>query len=442
MEKSITNIKKILDDGSFIELFFEQDETIHTGYGTINDKLVYVIAEENAMIKLSSVEKIKKIYKMAISMGAPILYIIDNNGVSLENNYIIYSLYGEIIKLQSIAHGKVSQIAIISGKCNGGMATIANNCDFVFVDENNASMWTIPPVTIEDNIDNRSGESKSLKETMLIDGFYADNILYNKIREFMNFIPSNYKDKEVYEKCKDDLNRKINVDFENIPMFIQEIADEKKYFEVKKDYAKSTFTGFIKLNNQTVGVVANIGKDKNISKNDIKKIIKFISFLDNFSIPLLTITNIEKFNIENNLGQDISIYTSELTMAYVNTDIPKVTIIKNAIGFSGFIMGQKSLNVDIVYGYDNSTILPMNEKTFAELIYNDDLKNSKDKLKTLNEKINLIKNDYNIKNYVKNGIIDKIINIESTRQMLISSFEMLYTKKNKKVKKNMELFNE
>ena len=423
----IENIVKIFDKGSLIELSKDIESNISIGYGTINEKLVYFISENKNIININQLDKIKKIYNLAMSVGAPIIFDIDNNGVDLNNPLENLYLYGDIYKLQSKASGMILQIGIISGVCAGGMATVASGFDFLFIDEDNGKIFTLPPITIGENTNNDSSKAKYVKNSLLIDGSYKIDDLIIYIKKIIEILPSNYIDNDSYDECNDDLNRKTNniLNLDNFN-FVKEISDNNNIYEIKSNYSKSVFTGFIKLNGQTIGVVANQNNEKYLCKNGIKKIIKFIKFLDSFSIPLLTITDIKKFNIKNNDDQDISIDAFNLSYAYVNSTIPKVTIIKNAIGIPGIILGSKSLNVDIVYAYNNSVISPFDKSVFIEL-KNDNNDNNYETIFSGN-------------NLIKNNIIDCIINEEDTRQMLISAFEMLFTKKIKKLEKKHGAF--
>ncbi len=415
-------IENMVDDGSFIRLSNTFDDRIEIGYATINSKLVYFIIENDNTINKEELVKISKIYELAMAVGAPIIYIIDNNGVDLNDSLSNMYLYGDIFKLQSRASGMILQIAIVKGKCGGGMATVASLCDFLFIDEENGKLFSIPPITILDNKNNDYANAKNIKDSLLIDGIYKKENLYSKVRDLIDILPSNFLDNDSYDECNDDINRKMKNNFESATTdFIKELSDNNMFFEIKNEYAKGILTAFIKLNGQTIGVIANKNEEGHLCKNAIKKAKKFISFLDSFSIPLLTITNVKRFNVKNNDEQDISILSSELCYAYVNSTIPKVTIIKNAIGVSGIVMGSKSLNVDLVYAYKKSLISPMDVEILAEI-------RNMDKNEILKE--------FSTNNLIRENIVDDIIEEEDTRQILISSFEMLFTKKvDKPIKK-------
>ena len=88
---------------------------------------------------------------------------------------------------------------------------------------------------------------------------------------------------------------------------LSELSDDHVFFETKKDYAKNMVTGFVKLNGMTVGAVANCSTvydaDGNkaeefplsLTARGCNKAAEFVSFCDAFSIPVLTLTNVNGF---------------------------------------------------------------------------------------------------------------------------------------------------
>ena len=75
----------------------------------------------------------------------------------------------------------------------------------------------------------------------------------------MTMLPLNNEDSAVYDVSEDDLNRE-NTALDGVldtAYILQDIADDHMFYELKPMYAKEMVTGFLKLNGQTVGAVAN-----------------------------------------------------------------------------------------------------------------------------------------------------------------------------------------
>ena len=74
------------------------------------------------------------------------------------------------------------------------------------------------------------------------------------------------------------------------------IADEGIYFELQKDYAKNILIGFIRLNGETIGVVANnLVLAGCLDIDSSRKAARFVRFCDAFNIPILTLVDVPGF---------------------------------------------------------------------------------------------------------------------------------------------------
>ena len=100
--KARTMINNLLDDNSFVEFGEavtarstdfndlepkEASDGVITGHGLINDSLVFVYAQDASVlggtIGEMHAKKIAKLYDMATKVGAPVVGLIDSNGVRL-----------------------------------------------------------------------------------------------------------------------------------------------------------------------------------------------------------------------------------------------------------------------------------------------------------------------------------------------------------------------
>ena len=86
MDKTIENIKKIVDEESFVEISKEVTDNCVIGYGTVCGKLLYIISDTGKFIDEMYLKKVKHIYELAMKTGAPIVYIMNNQGLKLDDN--------------------------------------------------------------------------------------------------------------------------------------------------------------------------------------------------------------------------------------------------------------------------------------------------------------------------------------------------------------------
>ena len=78
---------------------------------------------------------------------------------------------------------------------------------------------------------------------------------------------------------------------------INKISDENEFFELKKDFAKNILIGFIRLDGDTIGVVANQPKVLAgcLDVDSSRKAARFVRFCDAFNIPILTLVDVPGF---------------------------------------------------------------------------------------------------------------------------------------------------
>lgn len=203
------------------------------------------------------------------------------------------------------------------------------------------------------------------------------------------------------------------------------IADNGIFFETKKDFANCIVTGFMRLNGQTVGAVANSGKVDTICANGADKAADFIKFCDAFNIPVLTLANVKGFSRNECQEKRLPKAAAKLATAYAQATVPKVTVVTGtAYGSCYVLMGSKAIGADFVYAWPDSEIGMMDAKQAARILTDSD--DAAEIRKTAAEYSDL---QQNVKSAAMRGYVDTIIEDADTRKYVIGAFEMLYTKR-------------
>ena len=259
------------------------------------------------------------------------------------------------------------------------------------------------------------------------------------MRHLLSLLPSNNTD-DIYEECKDDLNRKcpnLKNCMADPALFLARISDNQLYMEAKATYGKDMVTAFIKLNGITVGAVANrtvfydtdgnVGEtyEPVISPRGAKKAAKFIMFCDAFSIPIITFTNLRGYQATKCSETHMAKAAAKLIYAFASATVPKVNVITGeAFGSAYLIMNSKSVGADLVYAWKNAKIGMMDAKEAAKIMYaGADGVVIKDKA----VEYDALKN--NVESAAEKGYVDTVIEAEDSRKYIIGALEMLYTKK-------------
>lgn len=425
-----------------------------TGYGTIEGRLVYVYSQDVNVLQGSVGEmhakKIVRMYDMALKMGAPVIGLIDCAGMRLQEASDALNAFGEIYYKQTMASGVIPQIQGIFGKCGGGMAVMAALVDFTFGVKGQGEVFIHSPNALEGNhrerCDTASCTYQSEVSGMLDDAGEDEGEVLDKIRRLVAILPSNNKEDSLCMKENlDDLNRENPFAGNTLDSvcILKDISDNREFFEIKKNYSREMVTGFISLNGNTVGAVANredvldeAGEiaekiEPVLTSAGAKKAADFIRFCDAFSIPVLTLVNVQGFKATIEEEKHMASAAAKLTYAYASATVPKVSvIIGKAYGSAYLSMGSRHIGADMVYAWPKVQIGMMNAESAVKIIYADEIETSDEKNRLIAEKTEAYECLQNSpESAASRGYIDGIIEPAATRKRVIAAFEMLMTKR-------------
>ncbi|MFP4698149.1 MAG: acyl-CoA carboxylase subunit beta [Eubacteriales bacterium] len=456
-------IEQLLDENSFVEIGvfvthratdfnMNQQKTptdgVVTGYGTLGGNLVYIYSQDVNILKGALGEmhakKICNLYNLALKIGAPIIGLVDSAGLRLQESTDALQGFGELFVKQSLASGIIPQIIAILGNCGGGASMIPSLADFTFMTSKNARLYVNSPNALDSkaaSFDTVASAKFHSEESGMVD-FVFDNEedLLNGIRKIIELLPENNVDDTPSVDTTDDLNR-IDTELNDMDIsnginsreIINKIADNNDFFEVKKNYAETMVTGLLRLNGNTVGVVANytLDNDGTLTSEACIKAVRFIRICDAFNIPILTLTDVTGFYAsikeeQKSLGKMVS----KMLFAFTNATVPKVNVIVGRGYGSAYIaMNSKHIGADSVYAWPNARIGMMEASSAVKIMYADDIKESDNSEALISERSAEFE-DLQSSPYAaaSHGYIDDIIEPAATRKRVIAAFEMLFSK--------------
>jgi len=445
-------INSLLDENSFVEIGalvsaratdFNMNpkeaptDGVVTGYGQIDGKLVYVYSQDASVLGGSVGEmhakKITKLYDLAMKTGAPVIGMLDSNGIRLQESTDALDALGQIYKAQAMASGVIPQVAVVFGNCGGGLATVAQMCDFVVMEEKKAKMFVCSPNAIEGNYEEKLDTAAAAfnAEAGNVDIVSDEASVYENVRALVSMLPSNNEDCDSVDECTDDLNRvctNIAGYGNDAASIITMIADDNVFVETKAEYGKAMVTGFIKLNGATVGVVANAGEEKKdiaLTVSGCKKAIDMVNFCDAFEIPVLTLTSVKRLGACMCAAKDLAKASAQLAYAFANASVAKVNVVYGPTYGSAYsIMNSKALGCDVVFAWDNAAIGAMDADTAGKILADN---NADADSKAIAEEYKKLQN--NVESAARRGYVDTIINADDTRKYVIGAFDMLFTKR-------------
>jgi len=462
----------LFDENSFVEIdtfvshrcpnFDMPEKKFHgdgvvTGYGQIDGRLVFGYAQDFTVMGGSlgeyHAEKIVKVQGMALKMGAPIVGINDSGGARVEEGVNALSGFGKIFKNNTISSGVIPQISVIMGPCAGGAVYSPAITDFIFMVDKTSQMFITGPqviktVTGEEVSAEDLGGALSNNEKSGNAHFMGkdDEDTLMQVRNLLSYFPSNNMENPPVYPATDDPNRMIPEFNEIIPdnpnkaydMYdiIKGLADDGQYLDVMPHFAKNMVTCFIRMNGQTVGVIANQPKYEAgcIGINASDKAARFIRRCDAFNIPMLTLEDVPGFlpGTEQEWGGIIRHGAKQL-YAYCEATVPLITVIlRKAYGGAYIGMCNKELGSDMVFAWPSAQVAVMGAAGATNIISSvrKEIKESDDPAATTKEKIAEYEEKFNNPyRAAEMGYVDDVIEPATTRQRVISAFDMLETKR-------------
>ncbi|QGX97788.1 acyl-CoA carboxylase subunit beta [Roseovarius faecimaris] len=461
-------VELLLDEGSFEE--FDMFKThrctdfgmeksrpygdgVITGWGTINGRMVYVFSQDFTVLGGSVSEthaaKICKIMDMAVQNGAPVIGINDSGGARIQEGVDSLAGYGEVFQRNIEASGVVPQISVIMGPCAGGAVYSPAMTDFIFMVKDSSYMFVTGPdvvktVTNEQvTAEELGGASTHTRKSSVADAAFENDVeALAEVRRLVDFLPSSNREKPPVRPFFDEPGRvedsldTLIPDNPNTPYDMKELivklADEGDFYELQEEFAKNMITGFIRLEGQTVGVVANqpMVLAGVLDIDSARKAARFVRFCDCFEIPILTLIDVPGFlpGTSQEYGGVIK-HGAKLLFAYGEATVPKVTVItRKAYGGAYVVMSSKHLRGDFNYAWPTAEIAVMGAKGATEIIHRADLGDA--------EKIAAHTKDYedrfaNPFVAAERGFIDEVIMPHSTRLRVSRAFASLRNKQQK-----------
>lgn len=467
-------ISYLADEGSFQEIgafvqsrctdFGIKDKHIKgdgviTGFARINGRKAAVFSQDftqlGGSLGLAHARKIANIMDLAVKAGCPVIGILDSGGARIQEGVDSLDGYGEIFYRNTKASGVIPQLSIIVGPCAGGAVYSPALTDFVFMVKGISNMFVTGPAVVKaatgENIDAETlGGAKAHSTKSGVCHFVANSEqdCYRQVKELLSFLPSNSAEKAPAFASSDPVERKIpllerlcEIDPKKpyrIHHIIWWLADDHRFLEVHSEFAKNIVVGFIRLGGEAIGVVANnpahMAGALDIDSSD--KAARFIRFLNNFNIPILTLVDVPGYwpgTAQEHGG--IIRHGAKLLYAYAEATVPKVSLIlRKAYGGAYIAMNSKYMGSDINFALPSAEIAVMGPMGAVEILYSKQIKDAKPeeqaqmKAKLAQEYSEKFASPYQT---ASTGSIDEIIEPSDARYKLIEAFRFLKDKKTK-----------
>jgi acetyl-CoA carboxylase carboxyltransferase component len=430
-------------------------DSVVTGWGTIDGRLVYVYSQDFTVLGGSLGEvhagKICKIMNLAIQNGAPVIGINDSGGARIQEGVSSLVGYADIFLQNTLASGIIPQISAILGPCAGGAVYSPALTDFVFMSRGTSNMFVTGPdvvkaVTHEEvTFEDLGGAAVHAEKSGVchVAAESESDTLY-LIRKLLSYLPQNYLEDPPFQPNGDDALRTDETLDTFIPgdpgkpydvkEIIRRIVDNTQFYEIHEVFAQNIIVGFARLGGHSVGIVANqpsvLAGVLDIDASE--KAARFVRFCDAFNIPLVTLVDVPGF-MPGPTQEHGGIIRSgaKLLYAYCEATVPKVTIVlRKAYGGAYIVMSSKHLRGDVNLAWPGAEIAVMGPEGAVSIVFKKEIEKANDPGQRKDDLITEYRDKF-ANPYVaaEQGYLDDIIEPSETRPRLINALEMLQNKR-------------
>jgi acetyl-CoA carboxylase carboxyltransferase component len=430
-------------------------DSVVTGWGTIEGRLVYVYSQDFTVFGGSLGEvhaaKICKILDMALKNGAPVIGLNDSGGARIQEGVVSLGGYADIFLRNTLASGVIPQISAIMGPCAGGAVYSPALTDFIFMVRNSSYMFVTGPdvvksVTQEDVSFEELGGADVHASTSGVCHYVADSEAdcLGLLRVLLSFLPQNNMEDPPFVLTQDDRLRTEAALDTMVPEdpskpydmrdIIRLIVDDGDFFELHETYAQNVVVGFARLGGHSVGIVANqpavLAGVLDINASD--KAARFVRMCDSFNVPLVTFVDVPGFmpgTAQEHGG--IIRHGAKLLYAYCEATVPKITVVtRKAYGGAYDVMSSKHIRGDLNLAWPDAELAVMGPEGAVSIIFRKELAEAEDpdarKAELVAEYRGKFANPYIA---ASRGYLDAVIEPRHTRPRIINALEMLSNKR-------------
>ena len=435
-------VEALLDAGSFVEmdaLVSSQQigAGVITGWGTVEDRPVYVFAQDfavkgGAMGQLQS-KKIVKLLSMAVKTGAPVVALLDSAGVRVDEGAQAMGAYSEVAHQLIRMSGVCPMLAVVCGPCMGSAATLAQLCDLCIVVEKETQMSVFGPQVmaamngLQVNAEQSGGAALAVKSGLSALCAATEAEAIAKVRALLDLLPSsNLEDADLLDT--DDLNRKIAAT--EPAALAQEVADAGSAMELFAGYEPAIRVFLARVGGHSAMLIAACGK---LTAGALTKAARMVRFADCYHLPVISLLDTCGVTVDGIEAQAALIKAqAQLMYAFGEATAPKLCVVcGKAVGQAYVAMGGKG-NADIAYAWPSAVISALTPEAAAAVLFADEIKADTElTVEAAREKYaqRYVDETADAVHAAACGMVDDIIAPETTRAMLIAALEMLSSKR-------------
>jgi acetyl-CoA carboxylase carboxyltransferase component len=268
----------------------------------------------------------------------------------------------------------------------------------------------------------------------------SDEEAMDLARNLLGFMPQNCWQRPPSIESTDDPERREDALLDVMPdnpkftydihEIIERIVDHGEFLEIKEDFAPNLVVGFARFDGMAAGIAASNPEELSgvMEPDSSDKYDRFMMFLDNFNIPLITLSDTTAYppgDKWERLG--VIRHGAKNLHGYSHLTNPKVTIVlRRSYGGSNITMGCSKMGPDFIYGWPTVEFAPTGPESIVQAVFHKQLARAKEEGNydaVHDHYLNMLKERFSVMNMAKGFThrytVHEIIDPRDTRSRII-----------------------
>jgi len=387
---------------------------------------------------------------LALERRLPLVARLSSPGLDLNAGVAALDGWGRVAQALARCSGVVPTVAVLSGPVLSGPALLLGMVD-VTVMTPNALSYLSGPAAVEEvtglsvRPDQLGGPSVHAGRSGLATLVAADEHgAMEAVARLLDFLPAHADLLPPPRYCGDPPSRPTPELRDVVPAsstgsydvrrVIAALADGGDAFELRPSWAPQLVTAFVRIDGQSVGVLANqpqaMAGTLDIAAS--QKGARFVAFCDSFNLPLLTIVDTPGFMPGRDLEwRGVIRHGAQLVFAYAEATVPRIcVVVRKAYGGAYIVMDSKAMGNDLCVAWPSAELAVMGAEQAVRIVHRREDEATQAKL-TVEYRDKLL-NPYIA---AERGYVDLVIDPAETRQTIARCLGALQSKRERLVRR-------
>lgn len=383
---------------------------------------------------------VERAVRMAGELQIPLVGEFDTSGAELRDGVAALHAWGRLARELVRVSGVVPTLLAVTGACVSGPALALGLFDHVVMTEE-AFAYVTGPDSVEDftgvrvTREDLGGASVHAQRTGVASLVVPDELAaHDALAALLWYLPDHHLDDPPRLETYDLVDRRCTLAASVVPerstasydvrVVVRDVLDAESFLEVRPQYAPNLVTGYGSLDGRAVGIVANqpMQRAGTLDIEASRKAARFVATCDVFNLPIITFVDTPGFEPGRDLEwRGMIRHGAELVHAYTAATVPRICVVlRKAYGGAYIVMDSRGIGNDLCVAWPNAEIAVMGAAGAVAI-----LNKGKTNPDLVAEYRDAFENPYRA---AERGLVDAVIEPESTRHVLVDALTVLATK--------------